>query len=88
MGRRISIPVDPQVPPPAGPRGSPVEVDDGVVGRGIGAGAQGGHAAVHEQPQRHVALGAHLRLDVEDVTQLETGEGSLSAPVLCKAAAG
>lgn len=68
-----------------GPRGSPVEVDDGVMGRGVGAGAQGSHAAVHEQPQRHVALGAHLRLDVEDITQLETSEGSLGAPVLCKA---
>lgn len=67
------------------PPGSPVEVNDGIVGRGVTIRAQGSHTAVHKEPQGHMVLSADLGLDVEDVAQLEAGEGSLCAPVICGA---
>lgn len=49
-----------------------------------GAGAQGGHAGVHEEPERDVAVGAHLSLDVQHIPQPEPQEIPLRAPVLWK----
>ena len=48
---------------------SPVVVDEGVSGSGVGVGGHGGHAAVHVDPQRHMVTLGDRRLDVHHVAQ-------------------
>lgn len=52
------------------------------MGRGAPVWAGGGHAAVHEEPQRCVVPHADTRLHAEDLPQLEHSRGPLGAPVI------
>lgn len=50
---------------------SPVVVDEGVCGLGIGAGGHGDHAAVHVDLARNVVATEDRRLDVNRVSREE-----------------
>lgn len=61
---------------------SPVVVDEGVSGLGIGVGGHSGHTAVHIDPAGNVVTGKNRCLKVNHVTQEENVRLSWGLPVL------
>lgn len=61
---------------------SPVVGDEGVTGLRIGIGVGRRHAAVHEDPQRHMVTLKDRRLHVHHVTQEVNTGRPLRLPVL------